>query len=527
MTFTLFSTLATLGGIALLAIALALLQRLRVQHREVEVLSTLFWQAALKETRARVFVRRFRHWPAWLLLVVIASLLWLLLAGPRWQPLNPTRHIVLLDGSVANKTTLAIDLELATTKAASLPIMQREIVTAGPHLQTLLAPGDPIELTNLRANLETTPASTGIHWALETLSSRASATTPLAIHIIGDVAVDQAYLESLPPELIIYRIQRPPSDDQALLRALGVSNAKSGNWQMVDVLFASSTPQVFDGQQISITVDDLPIQAAILPTDNGDFLIEDLPAQGGVLKLRHGGEQLGSLTLPHRDAIRVSFETGVPNDLRELILLDPACQETQSDPEILIGESEFADFRLTPDDQSAFQIESELPDPQAALAKLIDELALTQIDATALAERSGRLVDVQVTSGEKRKLSMWKTLFTPAFNFQQSRACPILVARSIRWLANRPPLVSWAEQGMRLPDARPAFDRVIAQTTTTSDGRTLQVTRLTRSIAEPSEIIDSPNPGLLAGIGITTWLGLVAMVLLLTEWVLYQRGRLP
>jgi hypothetical protein len=80
---------------------------------------------------------------------------------------------------------------------------------------------------------------------------------------------------------------------------------------------------------------------------------------------------------------------------------------------------------------------------------------------------------------------------------------------------------------MRLPDARPAFDRVIAQTTTTSDGRTLQVTRLTRSITEPAEIIDSPNPGLLAGIGITTWLGLVAMVLLLTEWVLYQRGRLP
>ena len=83
MTFTFLSTIATLAGILSLALALALLQRLRVQHREIEVVSTLFWQAAVKETRARVFIKEFRHWPAWLLLVLIASALWVLLAGPR------------------------------------------------------------------------------------------------------------------------------------------------------------------------------------------------------------------------------------------------------------------------------------------------------------------------------------------------------------------------------------------------------------------------------------------------------------
>ena len=73
MTFTLFSTFVTFIGIGVIAVGLALLQRLRVQHQEIEVVSTLFWQAAVKETRARVFVQRFRHWPAWLLLVLISS----------------------------------------------------------------------------------------------------------------------------------------------------------------------------------------------------------------------------------------------------------------------------------------------------------------------------------------------------------------------------------------------------------------------------------------------------------------------
>ena len=83
MSFGLLSTFAVLLGIVLLAIGLWLLQRLRVQHREVTVLSTLFWQSAIEETRARVFVKRFRHWPAWVLLVAIASLLWMLLARPQ------------------------------------------------------------------------------------------------------------------------------------------------------------------------------------------------------------------------------------------------------------------------------------------------------------------------------------------------------------------------------------------------------------------------------------------------------------
>ena len=274
MTFTLFSTLVTLGGILLLGLVLAFLQRLRVQHREVQVLSTLFWQAALEETRARVFVRRFRHWPAWLLLLVICTLLWLLLAGPRWQPLDPMQHIVLLDGSVTDDDAFLIDLELATTKAAGLPIMQREIVLAGPTLQTLLAPGEPLALTQLRNLAEKRTASHGIDWALESLSSRVAADRPVTIHLIGDMPVAQACVNAMPPELSLYRIQRPPVDKQPMLRALGVSDARSGNWQSVDVLFTPRTPESFDLQQVAISVDGQPLQTPVLTTEAGDYLIE-------------------------------------------------------------------------------------------------------------------------------------------------------------------------------------------------------------------------------------------------------------
>ena len=82
MRFGLFSIPALFAGIAAIAVGLWLLQRLRVRHREVEVLTTMFWKDALQETRARVFMRRFRHWRAWALLVLIASLLWVLMAQP-------------------------------------------------------------------------------------------------------------------------------------------------------------------------------------------------------------------------------------------------------------------------------------------------------------------------------------------------------------------------------------------------------------------------------------------------------------
>jgi hypothetical protein len=527
MTFTLFSTLATLIGVAVIAVGLALLQRLRVQHREIEVASTLFWQAAVKETRARVFVQKFRHWPAWLLLVLIASLLWILLAGPNWSGSEQMQHVVLLDGSIADPDVAASDLDLAILKASKLPRMYREIVHAGPQLETLLRNGEPVQIANLRRDKATTPASTGLEWALESIAIRARNGNPVAIHLIGDAKVDQRYLESLPADVTVYRVDRGPAQGNPVLRALGVSDAASGAWQTVDLLFAPAASDTFQLEKLNLTIDSEPISGKIQSTAEGNYVVKNVPARGGILRLNYEASDIGAITLPRRDPIRIVFEAGTPEILKQLILLDPACTEVLSQPDLLVGESENADLRLLSEGQPAFQVDTDVDDAELALQDLIDELALRQIDATGLAQQSGRVIDVQVASSDQRKISVWKNLFSTTYNFQQSRACPIFVARSIRWLADRPVLIPWAEQGMHLPAARPVFDRVADMTATAVDGRTLQVTRLTRPAVAAAVVAPSPAYSFGAGIGIAVWIGILVVIMLLAEWALYQKGRLP
>jgi len=80
MSFTTLSPLSIALGLVGLAGVLYLLQRLRVRHREIDVVTTLFWREALQETRARVLVRRFRHPLAYAFVLAIAALLWLAFA---------------------------------------------------------------------------------------------------------------------------------------------------------------------------------------------------------------------------------------------------------------------------------------------------------------------------------------------------------------------------------------------------------------------------------------------------------------
>ena len=88
-------------------------------------------------------------------------------------------------------------------------------------------------------------------------------------------------------------------------------------------------------------------------------------------------------------------------------------------------------------------------------------------------------------------------------------------------------MVPWAQQGERLPVAAAPLDRAIRSTTTTGDGREVQTTRLAATVNHPAQLAASPAAGLLSQIGLPTWLGLLVSILLVGEWVLYQRGRLP
>ena len=528
MSFALLSTFAVLLGILALAIGLWLSQLLRVQHREVEVISTLFWQSALEETRARVFTRRFRHWPAWLLLVAIASLLWMLLAQPQTEAVNSMQHVVLLDRSAENATTRTADLQLAIERASSLPANAREIIAVDGYLNTLLAAGESAEQVSMRIDETDDPSPPGLQWAIESLSSRATSEQPLSIHVVGDSPIDKRFLDAIDSNVSVFRVDRPESKPGiARLQTFGIADSASGKWDEVDVSIGFNPQIPLDATQIAVSIDDQPIKQLLLAVDETNFELTSIAANGGILNVNVAGDSVGSFTLPLRQPIRVSLDGDVPEALRELVALDPACQIVASAAEVRIGTGEDANLRLSPDDQPAFLIQSDHDDPNAALDKLVDTLALKQIDAMAIAEKSDRVVDVQVLSADQRSVAIWEKLFTPSFDFQESRACPILIARSIRWIADHPPIVPWAQQGERLPTAAPTLDRAINTLALTSDGRELQTTRLASGIADSAQLTITPTANFVSQFSLMAWMGLFVSLLLVGEWVLYQRGSMP
>jgi len=536
--FGLFSMPVLAAGIAALAIGLWLLQRLRVRHREVQVLTTLFWQDALEESRARVFMRRFRYWWAWALFVAIASLLWMLLGQPQTMASDATRHVVLVDWGVEDATVRRADLTTAMDLAAALPESHRQVVAVGTRMETLLRPFEPLRLAGLRSESEPGPAPRGLDWAIESLADSTDRSTSLAIHIVGDTPVDAKRLEALQESmgaaddgsrrLSVYRVEREPVAEAPGLTTLGVSDSADGAWGVVDIRLAfahdGSSPVAAD--RISITHDDAPLSQPLIAQADGTLELRGVPADGATISVAVDDQPVGAITLPQRSAIRVHLDNNVPESLRQLIALDPACEVVSTNAEVRIGSTDAANLRLTDVGQPAFVIQTDGNDAQAALAELVDELALRQIDAMSIAKKSGRIVDVQVRSGPSRSMVIWGSLFTPAFDFQESRACPLVVSRAVRWLAHRPPLVEWAAMGERLPAASPAFSRVVGERTITADGRTLRTTRLISSV-NAADLPESELDRRFGAFGPYAWMGLLVVALLIVEWILYQRGQVP
>ena len=535
MSFALLSTAAVVGGIALLAIGLWFAQRLRVVHREVEVISVLFWQQALEETRARVFVRRFRHWWAWALLVLIAALLWLLAATPQTHSLDGTRHLVVVDWGISDAQRRQQDLALALDLAAGFPTGDREVIAVSTQLETLLRANESIDLAWRRAATPVDPAPRDLGWAIEALAARATSDTPIRIHIIGDTPIDRVHLSAVRshfgtdasgrPILEVVRVDREPSADEPMLATLGMSESLTSNWEAVDVWIAPDDAST--QEELAVTINGTPLDHDVTRRSNGAYELIGLPARGGEIAVGLSGRQVGGLTLPNRRRIRVRLDPAVPASLRRLISLDPACEIVDAQVDVVIGFEPDAEFRLVADDAPAFSISESASDPQAALTELVDQLALKQIDATGLAEASGRVIEVQFSQGNRRQITVWETLFTPAFDFQESRACPVFVARAVRWLADRPAMISYAELGRRLPESSPRFGRSLQTQVTAADGRTVTASRLAVVRDQPATLDTGSVAAWPATVHPLSWIGLLVAILLIGEWILVRRGQIP
>jgi hypothetical protein len=161
-----------------------------------------------------------------------------------------------------------------------------------------------------------------------------------------------------------------------------------------------------------------------------------------------------------------------------------------------------------------------------------------------------------VQAGTQRQFSVWAELLDESYNFTRSRAFPLFVSQSIRWLADSRAWYPYVAAGkpLILPSEgrRPAFiagsgapldtlgadfvpvvagmlsaaspDPSLAVSLldplTTAAGRSRATDALKSEGAKPELFTLLPTDA-------TAWLVLLAVLLLAGEWYLYRNGRLP
>ena len=455
MSFGNLSWAWSLFGVAAIAAILFVLQRLRVRHTLVEVETTLFWQQAIEESRARVRVQRFRHPWAYVLILLISLLLWLSVAGIRINAGEPHEHLVLLDGSAAmsvgNRFSDAVDL--ACEYANSLPEESRTVVLCSGDVQTLLRPGeDPLLLTRRLQDLRPSASPNSISYVLQQYAVEFGS-RPTSVCIVGDHSLSASEVELLPESVQVRQIKvAQPAVANIGITCLGVRAASSGQWSNVDVLvevLGDAVPSLaIDGQRAASS----PVVEAL--PGGARYRFSDVTAGGGLLTagLSTGDamsfDDRAQFVLPDRRQIAVAVEPGIAEVVRQVIAADPGlllqdAVDAQTQIAVRSVGSTFGagiptmEFSTAEQADDAFLIcHPSEQDPVAVLDDLYRGLGLSEIDAMAASSALGRPMTVGTRPSERKQLWVWQELLQPEYDFVSSRSFPLFVGLGLRWLAS-------------------------------------------------------------------------------------------
>ncbi len=552
MNFTLLSSLGFAAGLFALAGGLYLLQRLRVRHRAVEVVTTLFWHEAVHETRARVLVRRFRHPWAYLLILIICALLWSAFAAPERNLQAEQRTVYLLDSSAA----MAHGERFSQAQAQliqeldAVPREQRIVIASGARQETLLAPGEETLLLESRlASLLPTASPGQLERAIECVA-RASE-VPTRILVFGDSPLDPMRLALLPENIEVQRVpdlgtSKAPAQNTGIT-ALGTSLASSGAWDTVDVLVEVASNQAAPSLP-SFTLDGEALTAKAtrreLEAGRTQYLLSDVPARGGRFEARLSAldslelDNRAAVLLPNRPRLKVQLSPTLRGSLGNVLASDPAVTLVESGGDLCVrraGETLGAGLPALVFTPAANQEQSFLiryvadRDPNLVLAEAVGDLALSQIDATSLADAAQTPISLGAVRGAQREVLVWEELLGDGFDFIDSRAFPMFVAGSLRWLTGADELQAWCAAGETRIDGV-LFP--VAGDNTTPGGLPVAVSLLSRESTLAQAIAAAGNEESLAGLSggasdPVTWLLLLAALLLFFEWHQVRTGRMP
>lgn len=536
MSPTVLSTAAVAAGLVALAGGLYALQRLRVRHREVVVVTTMFWREELQEQRARTLVERFRHPLTYALCLAIAGLMWLGVAGLDADRSKGEQHVLLLDGSAAMVAPGRFDAarEALVEEAARCPRDRTEVLFCGADVRQILAPGEDKALLGERlAALRPEAAGESFSRVLRDVPDPIDGARYV---LFGDARPGRAVVDALPEGARVEAAELAAgSASGPRVVTLGVAPARSGAWGKADVLVA------YDGADEGAPPTAWRLGGEVLGSDGlgapvrGDegivrVLREDVPLDGRVLEVATGDgvdpRASATLSLPERPRLRVALQGDVPPAVTAALVVDPAVELVSTGADLHVGALSAGQpgIALVSADGGTPAILVE-HDPGlesgAALARAVGELGLDRIDGRTLANRTGRTIAVGAAPAEARRVSLWRELFDADAGFAETRALPLVLARALRWAADVPPLTPYAAAGEPAP-RRASTPPSTPRLSTATDGAGL-LSLAPADVASDLASGESEGPGPWRP---GTWVLLVALLLLCAEWVLHRKGRI-
>jgi hypothetical protein len=291
-------------------------------------------------------------------------------------------------------------------------------------------------------------------------------------------------------------------------------------------------------------------------------LLRDIPADGGQLEVhltkddQFAADNLARLQLPKLQPINVALSDSVPSAIAAVIKADPGLQVTAlNQAQVVVQHT--VDNQTTADNQTT-------PLPRLVLVEQQSQASVVVIGYTSefasfnsvanglyalgIEHTSQTSQAVQFIKQAQPEIRVWQQVFAASSDFIHKPEFPVFIARSLRYLAERPAAVAFAQAGstLRVQDNQYTLGGNQRLASLSLDGQTYIPRVSNAQLGEQTISASLINHGLTTSTatvksssrftgdvnddGFSFFLPLLfitVLSLLGYEWWLYQRGLMP